>query len=514
MRFTVRCLDIEAGGKSIVVLDDEDAAVLGVHPLDRVEIRSGSRRLIAIVNVATSFPKGTISVYDEVSRGLKLVGGDTVEVERVREPESIHFIREKIAGRRLNASQIRMIISDVVERHLSDVELASFITALHIRGVGMDEVEFLTRAMVETGETLSLGRKPILDKHSIGGVPGDKTTILVVPIVAAAGFVIPKSSSRAVTSPAGTADRVETLCPVDLTIGEIEEVVAKTNACMVWGGALNLAPADDILIQVEYPLSIDPLLLPSIMSKKKAMGSDCLVVDIPTGRGAKVKTIGEAHELARDFMELGSRLAMKVECAVTSGEQPVGFAIGPALEAREALFSIMGDGPHDLRDKAVNLAGILLEMVGINEGRSEAQRIIESGKAEKKLRAIIEAQGGNAEVTPEEIRVGSHVSEIRSEEKGEILWIDNQVIAQIAKAAGAPKDKGAGILLKGKIGDRVDERVLVFEIYAETTSKLEAAISLVKDLRPVGVGERLEREMLIDRIPVKKEHRRFFTIER
>lgn len=514
MRFTVRCLDIEAGGKSIVVLDDGDAAALGVHPLDRVEIASNGRRLIAIVNVATSFPKGTISVYDEVSRGLKVDTGDMVEVEGVREPESIHFIREKIAGRRLNASQIRMIISDVVERHLSDVELASYITALHIRGIGMDEVEFLTRAMVETGETLSFGKSPILDKHSIGGVPGDKTTILVVPIIAAAGYTIPKSSSRAVTSPAGTADRVENLCPVDLTIEEIAEVVAKTNACMVWGGALNLAPADDILIQVEYPLSIDPLLLPSIMSKKKAMGSDCLVVDIPAGRGAKVKTIGEAHRLARDFMELGTRLGMKVECAVTSGEQPVGFAVGPALEAKEALYTIMGDGPHDLRDKAFNLAGILLEMVGVEKGRSEAQRILESGKAEEKLREIIEAQGGNSDVSPEEIRVGGHVSEIRSEEKGEILWIDNQVIAQIAKTAGAPKDKGAGMLLKGKIGDRVKKKGLVFEIFAENASKLEAAISLVEFLRPLGIGERVEREMLIDRVPMKEEHRRFFTIER
>jgi AMP phosphorylase len=464
--------------------------------------------------MASSFPKGTISVYAEVSQRLKVATGDTVEVERVREPESLRFIRDKIAGRRLNASQIRMIISDVVERHLSDVELASFVTALHIRGVGMDEVEFLTRAMVETGETLSFGREPILDKHSIGGVPGDKTTILVVPIIAAAGFTIPKSSSRAVTSPAGTADRVESLCPVDLTVEEIEEVVAKTNACMVWGGALNLAPADDILIQVEYPLSIDPLLLPSIMSKKKAMGSDCLVVDIPTGRGAKIKTIGEAHELAKDFMALGTRLGMKVECAVTSGEQPIGFAVGPALEAREALSTVLGEGPYDLRDKAVDLAGILLEMAGVDEGWSKAESILGSGKAEKKLREIIEAQGGDAGVQPKDIRVGGHVSEIRSEKQGEILWIDNQVIAQIAKAAGAPKDKGAGILLKGKIGDRVEERGLVFEIFAETASKLEAAISLMKILRPVGVGERLEREMLVDRIPVKKEHKRFFTIER
>jgi len=488
--------------------------MLGVHPLDRVEVSRGSGRLIAIANVAATFPEGTISVYDEVSRQLKVKTGDTVEVSRAPEPESLRFIRNKIMGQRLNASEIKMIVSDVVERHLSDLEIASFITALHIRGTGMDEVEYLTRAMVETGRTLSIGRKPILDKHSIGGVPGDKTTILVVPTIAAAGFTIPKSSSRAITSPAGTADRVEALCPVDLSIEEIKGVIKKTNGCMVWGGALNLAPADDLFIQVEYPLSIDPLLLPSIMSKKKAMGTDCLVVDLPAGRGAKIKTIGEAHELARDFMELGRRLNIKVECAVTSGEQPVGRAVGPALEAREALSTLMGEGSRDLRDKAVSLAGILLEMVGVRRGKDKALKIIGSGKAEKKLREIIEAQGGNPEVRPEEIETGDHISEVRSEEGGAVLWIDNHSIAQIARAAGAPKDKGAGVLLKAKIGDHIERRGAIFEVYAENASKLESALSLAQSSRPIGIGDRLGENMLIDRIPAKKRHERFFFIER
>ncbi len=514
MKFKVRCLDLSAGGKSIVVLDDDDAATLGVHPLERVEVVCGNARLLAIVNMAQNFPKNTLGVYDEVRGQLNLQDGDEVEVVRAEEPESLGFIREKLSGRRLTEPEIRMIILDVIERHLSEVELASFVTALHIRGTGMDEVEYLTRAMVDTGDTLNLGKNPVLDKHSIGGVPGDKTTILVVPTVAAAGFTIPKSSSRAVTSPAGTADRVEVLCPVDLAMDKIKKVVTETNACMVWGGALNLAPADDLFIQVEYPLSIDPLLLPSIMSKKKAMGSDCLVVDLPTGRGAKLKTIGEAHELARDFMGLGKRLDINVECAVTPGDQPIGFAVGPALEAREALLTLMGNGPHDLRDKATTLAGILLEMVGVKDGKGEALRLIESGKAERKLREVIEAQGGNPEVKPEDIKVGTHVSEIRSEESGEILWIENQEIAQIAKAAGAPKHKGAGILFEGKIGSRVDRKGLIFKIYAENASRLESAISVFESLHPVGVGKRLEREMLIGRVPAKRRHKRFFIIDR
>jgi AMP phosphorylase len=514
MRLKVKPLGIEAGGKPIVVLDDIIAEALGIHSLDRVKLIHEESHILAIVNIAHDFPVDVIGVYEAVRKRLHLYEGDEIEVARAERPKSLNYIREKILGRRLSCSKINMIVMDVVERHLSDVEMASFITALHIRGMSLDESEALTRAMVETGEKLKLGDEPILDKHSIGGIPGDKTTILVVPTVASAGFTIPKASSRAITSPAGTADRVEALCPVDLSLEEIREVVAETNGCMVWGGTLNLAPADDIFIQVEYSLSIDPLLLPSIMSKKKAMGSKYLVVDIPTGRGAKVKTIGEAHELASDFIELGRRLGIQVECASTFGEQPLGYAIGPALEAREALSALMGQEVGDLKDKAASLAGILLEMVGVEEGRDEALRIMTSGKAEKKLREIIEAQGGDPKVRPEDIEIGDRVSAIRSERDGRVLWINNENIADVARVAGAPKDKGAGVLLRKKMGDSVRSGDVIFEVYAENNSKLESATVLAEDLSPIGVGRRFEENMLMDRIAAKKVHERSFILER
>lgn len=507
-------LEIEAGGKLIVVMDNETASTLGVHSLDRVEVSSEKGRTTAIVNVASKFPQEILGVYDEVQSKLKVREREEVEVHPAKRPESLSFIRGKIMGNRLTASQIKAIVVDVVERHLSDVELASFVTALHIRGTSMDEIEALSRAMIETGKTLKLGDGPIFDKHSIGGVPGDKTTLVVVPIVAAAGYTIPKTSSRAITSPAGTADRVEVLCPVDLGLDEIREVVNKTGACMVWGGALDLAPADDLFIQVEYPLSIDPLLLPSIMSKKKAMGSDYVVIDIPTGRGAKIKTIGEAHILANDFIELGKRLGMKVECAVTFGEQPIGYAIGPALEAREALQTLIGNGPIALREKAINLAGILFEMAGVDDGKQKAMQLLKSGKAERKFRQIISAQGGNPEITPEDIKVGYKTAKIVSDKEGEVLWINNSAITQLAREAGAPKNKGAGLLLKVKLGDEVAKGDTLFEVYAESNWKMEAAVALAKDLVPIGLSRRFEEEMLIDRIPAKVPHERPFTLER
>lgn len=514
MKLKAKLLDIQAGGRRIAVLDDETASFLGVHSSDRLKITYKNQHLIAIVNIASNFPRNYIGLYEEISRKLKIRTDETVEVQPAERPEALSYVQAKIRGERLRESEIRTIVKDVIERHLSDMELSSFVTALYIHGLSMDEVEALSKAMVETGSTLTFDKSPILDKHSIGGIPGDKTSILIVPIIAAAGFIIPKTSSRAVTSPAGTADRVETLCPVNLTIEEIKEVVKKTNGCLVWGGALELAPADDIFIQVEYPLAIDPLLLPSIMSKKKAIGATHVVIDIPTGRGAKIKTNGKAHALAYDFIDLGKRLGINVQCAVTFGEQPLGYAIGPALEAREALSALMGNGPVDLREKATNIAGILFEMIGIENGKQKAESILKSGKAERKFREIIEAQGGNPKIKPEDIKIGDKKAEITTEKEGRVLWIDNKSIAQVAREAGAPKEKGAGVIIKMKLGEHIKKNGVLFEIYAERNTKLEAAIELAKRLQPIVLSKKPEERMLLDRIPARTIRRKAFMLER
>jgi len=469
MKLKARILGLEAGGKSVVVLNKEDAEDLSVASLERVRITKDNKESIAIVNTATKLiDRGTIGIYEEVRTALGLEEGEEVEVEIAPLPSSVYFIRNKLRQRKLTYREIREIVRDMVRGNLSEIEIASFVTALHIYGLDLDEATSLSRAMVETGNILEIDRHPIVDKHSIGGVPGDKTTLLVVPIVAAAGLTIPKSSSRAITSAAGSADRMEVLMPVNLSLDEMKRVIEKTNGCMVWGGSLNLAPADDMFVRIEHPLSIDPLLLPSIMSKKKAVNADLLVIDIPTGRGTKVKTIGDAELLAKDFMELGHRLNIKVQCAITYGEQPVGYAIGPSLEAYEALSVLMGKAHvPDLVDKATDIAGILLEMSGKEDGKTLALEILKSGKAEKKLREIIEAQGGNSEIKPDGIHIGEETFTVRSGKEGYLLWINNASLVEIARLAGAPKDKGAGVRLHKKIGDAVRKNEPLFTIYAE-----------------------------------------------
>lgn len=514
MKLKVKFLGLEAGGNSVVILNKEDAEDIGVSSLGRARIRSGGKELTAIVNTATKLiDLGVVGVYEEVRNSLDLEEGAEIDVEIAPFPTSLYFIRNKLRGRKLTYEEILEIIKDVVEGNLSEIEVASFVTALHSFGLDLDEATNLSRAMVETGNTLKLDRQPVVDKHSIGGVPGDKTTLLVVPIVAACGLTIPKSSSRAITSAAGTADRAETLMPVGLNLDEMREVVEKTNGCIVWGGALYLAPADDIFVRVEHPLSIDPLLLPSIMSKKKAVGANLLVVDIPTGRGTKVKTIGEADLLAKDFIELGKRLGMNTQCAVTYGEQPVGYAVGPALEAREALSVLMrSELVPDLIDKATDMAGILLEMSGKEDGKKLALATLESGSAEKKMRKIVAAQGGNSEIKPDDIPVGDQQFTHCSNRDGYLLWIDNTSIVEIARLAGAPKDKGAGVLFHRKIGDKVVKDEPLFTVYAERNLKLQRALDELEKTRIMGVSDRME--MLIHEVKERPVTKKSFVLER
>ena len=514
MELRAELLHITAGGRRIAILNDETATALGVHSSDRIKISANKKDAIAIANIAVHFPKNRVGLYEEIAQILGAKEDQEMDIELAQLPESLSHVRSKVRGERLREHDVDNIVKDVVERHLSEVEIAAFLTALNIYGLSAGESEAMSRAMVKTGRTLDFGEAPILDKHSIGGIPGDKTSILVVPIIAAAGYTIPKTSSRAVTSPAGTADRVETLCPVNLPLNEIREVVGKTNGCLVWGGSLELAPADDLFIQIEYPLGIDPLLLPSIMSKKKAIGATHIAIDIPTGSGAKIKTMTQAYLLASDFVDLGKRLGLTIQCALTLGEQPLGCAVGPALEAREALVALAGEGPPDLLDKATSLAGVLFEMVGVRKGRQKAESFLESGKAEKKLREIIGAQGGNPKVKAEDIPVGSEVAEVRAKQSGRVLFISCEGIAQIAREAGAPREKGAGVLLKAKLADPVRAGSVLFEVYAERNGRLASALELAESVQPFVLSGKAEERMLLDQVPARVERPKTFLLER
>jgi len=498
---SAKVLDLAAGSR-VVVLNIEDAQQLGVLARDRVRLRgSNDKTTTALVDTTNSIVEvGQIGLSTTIAQELNIGVGESVTVQPSSPPVSVKYVHNKMRGEKLAREELYSIVRDVVDRNLSDVEMAAFLMSEQYYGMDENELLWLTRAIAETGMQIDF-EKPVFDKHSIGGVPGNKVTLIIVPIIAAAGLLIPKTSSRAITSPSGTADTMSVLAPVAFSAQELKRIVSKINGAIVWGGELNLAPADDAFITVERPLQLDPepQMIASILAKKVAVGTDFLVLDIPTGEGAKISGFEEARRLANRFIDLGEKLGIKIRCGITYGGQPVGHAVGPALEAKEALQTLEGTGPNSLVEKSTALAGMLLEMAGKafkGNGQEMAKEILQSGRALKKMLQIIEAQGGDPNIKSEQISVGAYNQTITAPADGYATHVSNAAIAQIAGAAGAPREKGSGVVLYLKRGHKVSKGDPVLDIHAERETKLEQAYSLVAKLQPVTI-----EGMLLEEIP-------------
>ncbi|MBN1799923.1 MAG: AMP phosphorylase [Candidatus Lokiarchaeota archaeon] len=489
MKLKVKQLQFETGNILVVVMNSEDAARLGQKAGDRVLLKSVqskySKPLIAILDISYTdslIAPGEIGIFiDTFKRFPQDLKTDEISVTPAEAPDSFAFIKKKIQGKKLEGNEITAIINDATSGHLSQIELASFITGVAINGMDDYEMSALTLAETNSGEFFNFGPN-VFDKHSTGGVPGNKVTLIIVPIVAAAELFIPKTSTRAITSPSGTADSMEVLAPIAFDSEELKKLVLKEKACIVWGGALDIAPADNILIEIERPLHMDPigLMIPSILTKKLSMGVKNLVLDIPCGPGTKFPTPADGRKFALIFKDIAKSVGVTAECALTLAHQPIGHAIGPALEAREAL-TLLRDysaGPNSLIEKSTDLAGILLEMGGKAEkgkGQELAKEILHSGKAYEKMKAIISAQGGNANIKPEEIKVGPYEKEFYAIKPGHITAVDNSLINQIAKTAGCPHSKTSGVEVFKKQGARIKEGDLIFKIYSDSSSRLKKA---------------------------------------
>lgn len=502
--FKAKPIDIEAG-EPIVIMNPQDTAELGLREMDRVHVESMGKNLVAIVQESkTMVSPGEVGVILQLQNELDLRDEMEVNIKPAARPQSIDLIRKKMDNQELSTDEIYALVHDMANRMLSRVEIASYITAVYVNGMNMRETKDLTLAMVESGDTINFGERDVFDFHSVGGCPGNKITPIIVPIVAAAGLLIPKTFSRAISSAAGTADIMESICNVTMTAEKIKQITLEVGGVLAWGGAVRLAPVDDMLINVEYGLAIDPhsQVLASIMSKKKAVGAKHLLLDIPTGPGTKAPTEDIARRTARDFIELGEEIGINVECAITYGGQPIGRAIGPALEAAEAIAILEGaPGPRSVAEKALSLAGIILEMGGITRnGYEEALAILKSGRAVEKFRQIIEAQGGKENISAADVRIGKFKKEITADKSGYVNQIDNRSVVRIAREAGAPYDKGAGLMIAKKAGQPVEKGELIYTIYAEHERKLKAAESIARRLRPVRV-----ESMVLDRVPTIKK---------
>ncbi len=489
-RLKVKIIDIDAG-RAIALMHEDDARRLSIHMGDRAFLckKSATCGGVAIVDVTDTMVKeGEIGVFNDLASAMKLTSRSTVFVSPREKPESVSYIRKKIDGQELSRKEIHTITKDIVDDNLSDIELTSFVTASAIHGFSKRETVSLTMSMVNTGDRLDF-KGTVVDKHCIGGVPGNRTTMMIVPMLAALGLKIPKTSSRAITSPSGTADTMEVLAPVSYGAKDVRRFVNKVGGCIVWGGAINLAPADDKIIRVEYPLSIDSegQVLASIISKKKSVGSDYVLLDIPHGEGAKIGDRKSADELGRKFVDLAEEVGIELHYILTDGTQPIGNGIGPILEARDVLGALNGDGPKDLVEKSVMMVGELMEFCGAasrGEGRKEARVCLDEGAARKKMMEIIKIQGGDPKICSSDLKHGKFMKPVVSKTGGRVKHIDNMSVAKIARTAGCPKDPAAGMLLEKKVGDRVDAGEILFTVYAENPTKLNYAMKLIKKRNP------------------------------
>ncbi|HSN32236.1 MAG TPA: thymidine phosphorylase family protein, partial [Ideonella sp.] len=369
----------------------------GFEAQAQIEVAANGRHVLAILHRVEADWLGhdEAALSDAAWALLGLSGGEPITVRHAPPIESLAFLRAKVYGRELSYDQLRALIEDVSRGHLSDLHLASFVTACAGGGLSSREVVDLTRAMVDVGERLAWPVSPVMDKHCVGGLPGNRTTPIVVPIVAACGVVMPKTSSRSITSPAGTADAMETLAPVDLSVAQMRRVVEREGGCIAWGGSVALSPADDVLIRVERPLDLDSeaQLVASVLSKKLAVGAERVVIDIPVGPTAKVRSAEAARSLGTSLREVGAALGLAVRIVETDGRQPVGRGICPALEARDVLAVLQGaaHAPPDLRERALALAAEVLEMAGrctAGSGLALAREVLARGRAWAKFVAI------------------------------------------------------------------------------------------------------------------------------
>ncbi len=490
MKFIVKDMDIATGGTLVAILNKNDARHLDLHSGDRILVRNNSREVPCILDISESkkaVPEGKIGLFEEVLAKLQVSDGSIVDIKLTGKPESVKHIRDKLYGKKLPYQELYHIMDDITHDRLTDIEKTYFVAGGFTRGFTHQEIVDMTKAMVYTGKRLKFPGITV-DKHSIGGIPGNRTTMIIVPILAAAGFTMPKTSSRAITSPAGTADTMECLANVELTERQIQRVVRKTGACMVHGGSMSLAPADDRIIDVEHPLSIDAegQLLASVMAKKYSVSAKHVLIDIPMGKSTKAPTRKKAEHLREMFELIGRKLGMNVRVIITDGAQPIGYGVGPLLEARDVLAVLRNDSsaPADLKKKGLMMAGKLLGMAGkYKDGLTAATEILESGQAWQKMNEIIEAQG-RKRLPP----LGTYSWAVRATKTGTVKEIGNESIAKIARLAGAPDDKGAGLYIQKKVSDRVRAGEVLYTIYAESKFKLELAKEFTRQDKGYEVG--------------------------
>jgi thymidine phosphorylase len=403
-------------------------------------------------------------------------------LDTVAPGQAEHFLYQKIGGSALSRDSYAQLLPAIIRGGFPLADVQTFLVActLHLTH---DEIVGLAHARTLLYPRLAWPQAMVVDKHSMGGIPGSRVTMVVIPIVAAHGLLIPKTSSRAITSAAGTADAMEVLARVDLNFDEVQACVLSTNGCIAWNGKLNHSVLDDAINPIVRPFGLDTRnwSVASILSKKFTAGATHVVIDIPYAGSGKVKTLEEASELARLFESVGSAMGLVVKAFPTDGSGPIGCGIGPALEARDVMLVLDNhpQAPADLLAKSLFFAAHILALdpaVGSFEnGHRLATELLQSGAARRRMDAIVTQQG----LVPADLQTTQHV-EVRAAQSGLVRAIDGGIISGIARQAGAPGLKLAGVDLKKSVGDKVHKGELLYLIQGTNMAQLQLASQLAE----------------------------------
>lgn len=482
-------LDISTGRQSVVVFYEPEAIKFGIHREDRVKLEGESGHIEhALADYTdTEVKRGEIGLFEEVWKESGIKDGEPVDIELVKRPPSVEAIKKKLLGDPLSYNEIYSIVNDIAHDRLGDIETTYFVaTGFDSGDWSNKELAFMTRAMAETGDRVKL-KGTVIDIHSIGGLPGNRTTMLTSPIAACLGLTIPKSSTRAITSPSGVADTMETLARVDLSIKEIKNQSEKIGATLAWGGAVNMAPADDKIIRVTYPLAMEPYtkMIVSIMAKKVAMGIEYFVIELPVGKTAKVHSFDTATELERKFVYIGKYFGMKVKVVKLRAIEPTGHGVGPALECRDVLRVLQRkeNYSHTLERTALRLVAYAAQLTGkytFGKAYRAAKSVLDDGTAWHKMQEIIKMQGPQKGITPDidsEDVIGKNVKtyDVIAKSRGYVLAVDNYALNDVCRVLGAPFDKRAGIYLHKRIKEKVKVGEKLYTMYAENEERLALA---------------------------------------
>ncbi|MBR7159102.1 MAG: thymidine phosphorylase [Alphaproteobacteria bacterium] len=483
----LRRVPIDFCGDNIVFIHRNNETFKGstLDSLSKVEIHGGLKPIygkVVLVDSEDIVKPDELGLSEAGFSNINLPEGSEVSMVPAPPPASINSVQRKIKGGVLSAREYRAIVSDISLQKYSKIEIAALQVA-NSSFLTPQEVLAMTEAIAEQQPVMKWNRDIVVDEVCLGGVPGNRVSLIVTAIAIGAGMCMPKIARKAVGESSSAIDVMETLCNTDMEESDIRKIVEEIGGCISWcGGKFSVAPIDNILLDVEKSLSIGmpQQMVVSIMSKAISAGVTHLVVDIPVGMNTLVRTMGEAMRLRKLMEYVGDMLGIDVNVAITDGSEPIGRGVGPVLEARDVMnvLRCSDEAPRELREKSLFIAGRILEFdprLRGGHGYYRAQEILDSGRALEMIKRLIHAQSRN---TP--MPLGQLTRDITAPVTGVIESIDGNQINRIAIMAGAPGDAGAGIDLLKSVGDEVEQGEPLYRIHAVKSMEFAFANGLAE----------------------------------